>query len=258
MYDGHCRDLSQEEVKQKIEAGEEFVIRQKIPKGIEVSFDDLVYGKVNVNTNELDDSILIKSNGLPTYNFANVVDDHLMKISHVIRGSEYLSSTNKYTLLYKAFNWEDPIYIHLPPIMKSYNKKFSKREGDASFIDLLNRGYLKDAIINYLALLGWNPGDNREIFNLNELIKYFSIKGLHKAPAIFDINKLNWFNKEYIKRMDPEFFHKMAVPYYKKMFVKNRKVDFEKVSKILQNRIEVLSEIPSVIDFFEDLPVYDI
>ncbi|MFU0800999.1 MAG: glutamate--tRNA ligase [Xylanivirga thermophila] len=256
-YDGYCRSLSKAEIEDRIANGEEYVIRQRIPDRGVTTFKDEVYGKIAVENETLDDNILIKSDGMPTYNFANVVDDHLMGITHVVRGSEYLSSTPKYNLLYKAFGWEIPNYIHLPLIMKDNGKKLSKREGDASFEDFYNKGYLKEAIINYIALLGWSPGTEQEVFTLDELIQAFSIKGLNKSSAIFDPNKLRWMNGEHIRRKSLEEFHELALPYYKEV-IKDADIDPMKLSKLLHVRTEVLSEIPENIDFVEKLPEYDV
>lgn len=256
-YDGHCRNISREEAEERIKRGEQYVIRQKIPATGTTSFHDEVFGTITVSNDSLDDNILIKSDGMPTYNFANVVDDHLMKITHVVRGSEYLSSTPKYNLLYKAFGWEIPTYIHLPLIMKPHGGKLSKREGDASFEDFYNKGYLKEAIINYIALLGWSPGTDEEIFTLEELKQRFSIEGLSKSPAVFDINKLRWMNGEYIRSMSLEQFNELAMPYYKKV-IKRQDIDYMKLSRLLQTRTEVLGEIPENIDFIEELPDYDV
>ncbi|WP_026486207.1 glutamate--tRNA ligase [Caldanaerobius polysaccharolyticus] len=256
-YDGHCRNISREEAEERIKRGEQYVIRQKIPATGTTSFHDEVFGTITVSNDSLDDNILIKSDGMPTYNFANVVDDHLMKITHVVRGSEYLSSTPKYNLLYKAFGWEIPTYIHLPLIMKPHGGKLSKREGDASFEDFYNKGYLKEAIINYIALLGWSPGTDEEIFTLEELKQRFSIEGLSKSPAVFDINKLRWMNGEYIRSMSLEEFNELAMPYYKKA-IKRQDIDYMKLSRLLQTRTEVLGEIPDNIDFIEELPDYDV
>lgn len=253
-YDGHCRNLSAEEVAARIAAGENFVVRQKIPQGGTVSFNDELFGTITVENSTLDDGVLLKSDGLPTYNFANVVDDHLMKINPVVRGSEYLSSTPKYNLIYEAFGWEIPKYIHLSPVMKEPGKKLSKRDGDASFDDFYNKGYLKEAIVNYVALLGWSPGDDREFFTIEELKEAFDIKGLSKSPAIFDINKLRWMNTEYIRRKSLDEFHQLALPYYEEMNLKD--MDLLKISQLIQPRIEVLNEIPDHIHFLLELPDY--
>lgn len=202
-YDKHCLNMPREEVERRLAAGEPYVIRQNVPTQGEASFDDIIFGHIAVDCSELDDMILIKADGMPTYNFANVIDDHTMGITHVMRGSEYLSSTPKYNLLYDAFGWEKPVYIHLTNIMRDAQHKLSKRTGDAYYEDYIAKGYLKDAILNYIALLGWNPGDDREFFTLDELIEAFSLEGLSKSPAIFDVNKLTWMNAEYIRRLEP-------------------------------------------------------
>ncbi|MEG6614492.1 glutamate--tRNA ligase [Pseudoclostridium thermosuccinogenes] len=255
-YDRHCLSLSKEEVERKLAAGEPFVIRQKMPQSGVTTFEDAVYGTITVDNSELEDQILIKSDGLPTYNFANVIDDHLMRITHVVRGSEYLSSTPKYNLLYKAFGWEIPTYVHLPLITKTDGTKISKRAGDASFEDLMEMGYLPEAIVNYVALLGWSPGTNQEIFSLQELEKVFSIDGISKSPAAFDFAKLNWFNGEYIRKLSLEEFNNLAKPYYEKA-IANKNVDYMKISKLLQVRTEVLKTIPETVDFIDALPDYD-
>lgn len=254
-YDGRCRKLTDAEIKAKLEAGEPYVIRQKIPEGT-TSFDDCIYGPITVDNSDLDDGILIKSDGLPTYNFANVVDDHLMQITHVIRGSEYLSSTPKYNLLYDAFGWPKPVYIHCPPVMKNEKEKLSKRNGDASYEDLINKGYLKDSLINYIALLGWSPGGEQEKFSLSELISAFDVKGISKSPAIFDVQKLDWLNGEYIKEMDFDAFHQKALPYYEGR-LKNIKVSLETISNMVKTRIGKFSDIPDLIDFFDHIEEYD-
>ena len=254
-YDGHCARLSKEEIEEKLAAGVPYVIRQKIPRRGTTTFHDEIFGKITVDNATLDDNVLLKSDGLPTYNFANVIDDHLMNITHIIRGSEYLSSTPKYNLLYEAFGWEIPTYIHVSPVMKDAHKKLSKREGDASYEDFINKGYLKDAIINYIALLGWSPGGEQEIFTMDELIKAFNLEGISKSPAIFDVQKLNWLNGEYIRKMSSEEFHEMALPYIRQA-VKNEAVDTRKISDLLHQRCEKLSDIPEQIDFFDTLPEY--
>lgn len=256
-YDRHCLKLGKQEIEQKLAAGEPFVIRQKMPDTGSTSFEDAVYGTITVDNSELEDQVLIKSDGLPTYNFANVVDDHLMNISHVVRGNEYLSSTPKYNLLYQAFGWEIPTYVHVSTIIKPDGRKMSKRTGDPSFEDLVSLGYLVDAILNYVALLGWSPGTTQEIFTLEELEQTFDISGISKSPAVFDINKLNWMNGEYIRKMTPEEFHKLAAPYYSKTLAGSG-IDTFRISKLLQPRIEVLANIPATVDFFEKLPEYDI
>ncbi|MFL0196869.1 glutamate--tRNA ligase [Clostridium sp. WILCCON 0269] len=253
-YDKHCLKLSKEEINEKLASNTPYVIRQNNPETGFTAFHDEIYGDISVDNSELDDMILIKSDGYPTYNFANVVDDHLMGITHVVRGSEYLSSAPKYNRLYEAFGWEVPVYIHCPPIMKDAHHKLSKRNGDASFEDLIKKGYLKEAVLNYIALLGWNPGNEKEIFNLNELVKEFNYRNINKSPAIFDDVKLKWMNGEYIKRMPLGEFHKLALPYYKKVISKD--LDFFKISELLKIRIELLNEIPDILDFFEKLPDY--
>jgi len=255
-YDGHCKSLTKEEIEEKLKAGVPYVIRQKIPQTGTTSFEDEVFGTITAPNDTLDDNVLLKSDGLPTYNFANVVDDHLMNITHVIRGSEYLSSTPKYNLLYKAFGWEIPKYVHCSPVMKDAQKKLSKREGDASYEDFIGKGYLKEAVLNYIALLGWSPGDDREIMTLEEMVEAFNVKGISKSPAIFDVNKLNWLNGEYIRRMTMEEFNEAAMPYYKQAV--KRDVDTMILSKCLHDRCEKFSDIPEQIDFIDTLPDYDI
>ncbi len=257
QYDGYCKGLDKEEVKARLEAGEPYVIRQVIPKTGTTSFYDELFGEIEVENSTLDEGVLLKTDGLPTYNFANVVDDHLMKINPVVRGSEYLSSAPKYNLLYQAFGWEIPKYIHLSQIMKDAHKKLSKRDGDASVEDFTSKGYLIEAIVNYVALLGWSPGDEREFFTLEELEQAFDIKGLSKSPAIFDENKLRWMNGEYINRMDEGRFHEMALPYYKSAGLPEG-MDLQKVSQLLKGRVEVLNEIPEMVDFLVNLADYDI
>jgi glutamyl-tRNA synthetase len=255
-YDKHCLHMSKEEIEAKLTEGLPYVIRQNNPDTGTTAFEDVIYGKISVENSELDDMILIKSDGMPTYNFANVVDDHLMGITHVVRGSEYLSSSPKYNRLYNAFGWEVPVYVHCPPIMKDAHQKLSKRNGDASFEDLLEKGYLKDAIMNYIALLGWNPGTTEEIFSLEDLIEKFDFKNINKAPAIFDTNKLKWMNGEYMRKLSLDEFHKIALPYYKKVLTKD--FDLKKLSELLHSRTEVLGEIPEMIDFLNELPEYSI
>jgi glutamyl-tRNA synthetase len=253
-YDKHCMNLDREEVESKLAAGIPYVIRQKNPVEGTTTFNDEIYGSITVDNTELDDMILIKSDGFPTYNFANVVDDHLMGITHVVRGSEYLSSSPKYNRLYEAFGWEVPVYVHCPPIMKDATHKLSKRHGDASYEDLVAQGYLKDAVLNFIALLGWHPGNDREIFSLQELIETFDYKHISKSPAIFDDVKLRWMNSEYIKGMSISEFHELALPFYKQALTKD--LDLKKVSELLHTRTEMLNEIPESIDFFEALPEY--
>lgn len=256
-YDKHCMNLSKSEIEEKLAAGVPYVIRQNNPTTGTTVFDDVIYGKISVDNSELDDMILIKSDGFPTYNFANVVDDHLMGITHVVRGNEYLSSAPKYNRLYEAFGWEVPVYVHCPPIMKDAHSKLSKRNGDASFEDLIKKGYLKDAIVNYIALLGWNPEGENEIFSLEEMVKQFDYKTINKSPAIFDPVKLRWMNSEYIRKLPLDEFHKLALPYYETS-VTNDKLDLLKISELLHTRVEVLDEIPSMLDFFNNLLEYDI
>ncbi len=255
-YDRHCRDLSKDEVQAKLDAGTPYVIRQKMPTQGQVTFHDELYGDITVDCAELEDQILIKTDGMPTYNFANVVDDHLMGITHVVRGNEYLSSAPKYELLYKAFGWEVPTYIHVEHIMKDKQHKLSKRDGDASFQDLMDKGYLKEAVLNYIALLGWAPKGENEIYSLDELVKEFDIHGLSKAPAIFDPLKMKAINAKYIKALAPEDFAKYAIPYIKQS-VKREDVDFEYIASLLQARTEVFTDIPEMVDFIDALPEYD-
>ncbi|NLX77322.1 MAG: glutamate--tRNA ligase [Clostridiaceae bacterium] len=255
-YDRHCLGLPEEEVRRRLEAGEPYVIRQKMPTEGTTTFHDVVYGEISVENSELEDQILIKSDGYPTYNFANVIDDHLMKITHVVRGSEYLSSTPKYNLLYEAFGWEIPTYVHLPLIVKPDGSKISKRKGDATFEDLLAEGYLVEAIINYLALLGWSPDSNQEIFSLSELEKIFSIERISKSPSVFDMAKLRWFNGEYIRAMSVEDFHEIALPWIKKSLEKD--LPTLPIARMIQPRTEVLSEIPGKLGFFNRLEDYDL
>ena len=251
-YDRHCLNLTDEEISENLKNGVPYVIRQKMPTDGVTGFDDFVYGHIDIENKELDDQILIKSDGLPTYNFANVIDDHLMKITHIVRGNEYLTSTPKYNLLYKAFGWDLPSYVHVPLILKNSGQKLSKRAGDPSFEDLIEQGYLVDAIVNYVVLLGWSPKGNEEIFSLKELEELFDISGISKSPAIFDMNKLNWFNTEYIRMMDLDKFHQLALPYYAKL----PKMDLKKVSKLIQQRVEKLTDIPSKLECFLSLPEY--
>lgn len=255
-YDGHCRNLSKEEVAEKLAAGIPYVIRQKMPTEGTTSFQDEVYGLITVDNNTLDDQVLIKADGMPTYNFANVVDDHTMGITHVIRGSEYLSSTPKYNLLYEAFGWEIPTYIHCPPVMKNATEKLSKRNGDASYQDLVAKGYLPAAIVNYLALLGWAPKGEQEIFTMEELKKEFSVSGISKSPSIFDNQKLDYINAEYIRQLSLEQFHEIALPWIRRT-VKREDVDTRLIAKVLQARTEVLNQIPEQVDFIDCLPEYD-
>lgn len=254
-YDRHCFHLTKEEAQAKLDGGEPFVIRQKMPEDGTTTFHDMVYGEITVENKELDDQILMKADGFPTYNFANVVDDHLMKITHVVRGSEYLSSTPKYNLLYEAFGWDAPVYVHLPAVMRDAHHKLSKRHGDKSFEDLVREGYLVEAIVNYIALLGWSPSDNTEIFTLQELEEKFDISGLSKSPAIFDIKKLTWMNGEYMKAMEFEKFYALAEPKLKEA-LGDTQLDGKKIAVLLQKRLETLNDIPTLVAFFKELPQY--
>ena len=256
IYDKHCLKLSKEEVEAKLAAGVPYVIRQNNPTEGSTTFKDELYGEITVDNSELDDMILIKSDGFPTYNFANVVDDHLMEITHVVRGNEYISSSPKYQRLYDAFGWESPVYIHLPLITDENHKKLSKRCGHSSYEDLLEQGFITEAIVNYIALLGWSPEDNQEIFTLDELIEKFDYRHISKSPAVFDIVKLKWMNGEYIKAMDNEKFYDMAMPYIKEVITKD--LDLKKILDMVKTRIEVLPDIKDHVDFFEELPEYDI
>ena len=259
-YDRHCRDLEQAEIDRLLEAGTPYVIRQKMPIEGETKFGDAVFGEITVDNAELQDQILIKADGYPTYNFANVIDDHTMGITHVVRGSEYLSSTPKYNLLYEAFGWEIPTYIHLPLINGKNDdgtvSKLSKRHGSTGFEDLIAEGYLPEAIINYIALLGWCPKDNQEIFTLDELCKVFDISGISKSPSVFDYDKLDWFNAEYIRKMSVEEFAQVADPYFTQA-LGDSDIDRIKLASILQQRTVKLTDIPATIDFFKQLPQYD-
>ena len=250
-YDKHCLNMPREEVERRLAAGKPYVIRQNVPTQGEASFDDIIFGHIAVDCSELDDMILIKADGMPTYNFANVIDDHTMGITHVMRGSEYLSSTPKYNLLYDAFGWEKPVYIHLTNIMRDAQHKLSKRTGDAYYEDYIAKGYLKDAILNYIALLGWNPGDDREFFTLDELIEAFSLEGLSKSPAIFDVNKLTWMNAEYIRRLEPNEFNRYAQPWYEKAGIDA--MNKETLCRILQPRVEFFAQLPEMVDFLVKL-----
>ena len=254
--DDPCRSLSKEESDARAAAGEPYVIRQLIPHEGTTTFHDEIFGDITVENSTLDDQVLIKRDGLPTYNFANVVDDHLMGISHVVRGSEYLSSAPKYNLLYEAFGWEIPKYVHCSPVMRDAHNKMSKRHGDPSYEDLIAQGYLTDAVINYVALLGWSPGGEREIYSLDELKEIFDIKGVSKSPAIFDINKLRYFNAEYIRALSPEDFAKVAEPFIRQA-VKNPAISVSQIAALLQQRTEVLTDIPEKLDFFDALPEYE-
>ncbi len=256
VYDKHCLQLSEEEIEEKLAKGVPYVIRQNNPKEGTTTFTDDIYGEITVENSELDDMILIKSDGFPTYNFANVIDDHLMEITHVVRGNEYISSSPKYQRLYDAFGWESPKYIHLPLITDENHKKLSKRSGHSSFEDLLEQGFVAEAIVNYIALLGWSPEDNQEIFTLEELIRKFDYRHINKSPSVFDIVKLKWMNGEYIKAMENERFYEMAMPYLKRVVTKD--IDCKKILDLVKTRIEIFPDIAELVDFFEELPDYDI
>ncbi len=255
VYDKHCLSLSKEEVEEKLASGIPYVIRQNNPMEGETVFHDEIYGDIAVNNAELDDMILIKSDGYPTYNFANVVDDHLMGITHVVRGNEYLSSSPKYNRLYEAFRWEVPVYVHCPLITDEEHNKLSKRCGHSSYEDLIEQGFLTEAVVNFVALLGWSPSDNREIFTLEELTKAFDYRHMSKSPAVFDYTKLKWMNGEYIKQMDFDSFYEMALPYLQEALKKP--LDLKKIAEMVKTRIEVFPDIPALVDFFETLPEYD-
>ena len=256
VYDKHCLHLSKEEVEEKLAAGVPYVIRQNNPTEGTTTFEDEIYGDITVDNAELDDMILIKSDGYPTYNFANVVDDHLMGITHVVRGNEYLSSSPKYNRLYEAFGWEVPVYIHCPLITDENHQKLSKRCGHSSFEDLVEQGFLTEAIVNFVALLGWSPADNKEIMTLEELVEAFDYHHINKSPAVFDYTKLKWMNGEYIKKMDFDKFYEMALPYIKEVITKD--YDLKKIAHMVQTRIEIFPDIRDHIDFFEELPEYDV
>ena len=255
-YDGRCSRLTQAEIDEKLAAGLPFVIRQKIPQEGSTTFSDAIFGDITTPNDSLDDNVLIKSDGLPTYNFANVIDDHLMGITHVVRGTEYLSSAPKYNLLYEAFGWDVPTYVHCSPVMRDANNKMSKRHGDPSYEDLISQGYLSEAVVNYVALLGWSPGGERELFSLSELVEIFNIAGISKSPAIFDIKKLTYFNSEYIRAMNPDEFTALALPYIRQS-VSNPDINSADISALLQPRCEILTDIPEKIDFFDALPEYE-
>ena len=256
IYDKHCLGLSKEEVEANLKAGKPYVIRQNNPSEGSTTFHDELYGDITVENAQLDDMIMIKSDGYPTYNFANVVDDHTMNITHVVRGNEYLSSSPKYQRLYDAFGWQSPVYVHLPLITDENHKKLSKRSGHSSFEDLIEQGFLTEAVVNYIALLGWSPEDNREIFTLDELIKEFDYHRISKSPAVFDIVKLRWMNGEYIKAMDFDAFYAIAEEYIRKVITKP--MDYRKIAAMVKTRIEVFPDIAGHIDFFQELPEYDV
>jgi len=256
VYDKHCLSLSKEEVEANLAAGKPYVIRQNNPTEGTTTFHDELYGDIRVENAELDDMVLIKSDGFPTYNFANVVDDHLMGITHVVRGNEYLSSSPKYNRLYQAFGWEVPVYIHCPLITDENHHKLAKRSGHASYEDLVEQGFLPETIVNFVALLGWSPTENHEIFSLDELVKIFDYHHINKSPSVFDYTKLKWMNGEYLKAMDFERFYQMAEPYIKEVIV--RTMDLRKVAALIKTRIEVFPDIKEQIDFLEELPDYEI
>lgn len=256
-YDKHCRNLPKEEVERRLAAGESYVIRQKVPEGVVSSYDDMVFGTISVDTADIEDGILLKSDGLPTYNFANVVDDHLMGITHVIRGTEYLSSTPKYNLIYDAFGWERPKYMHLPPIMKDATRKLSKRFGDANFEDFIAKGYLPEAVVNYIALLGWCPKDNKEKMSMQEMIEEFDVSGISHSSSIFDEAKMRWLNGEYLKAMSAEDFEKVATPWIEKA-IDGRDYDVKELALLMQTRVDILSEIPEKIAFLNEFGEHDL
>ena len=258
MYDKHCLSLSKEEIDANLAAGKSFVIRQNIPNEGSTTFHDELYGDITVENAELDDMILIKSDGFPTYNFANVVDDHTMDITHVVRGNEYLSSSPKYQRLYDAFGWQSPAYVHLPLVTDENHKKLAKRSENGSYIfeEMVEQGLLPEAIVNYIALLGWSPEDNQEIFSMEELIRKFDYHRISKSPAVFDSVKLRWMNGEYIKAMDFDRFYEMAEPYLKEVLKKD--LDLKKIAGMVKTRIEVFPDIADHVDFFEALPEYDV
>ena len=256
VYDKHCLSLTKDEIDANFAAGKPFVIRANVPNEGETTFHDEVYGDITQPNSELDDMILIKSDGYPTYNFANVIDDHLMGITHVVRGNEYLSSAPKYTRLYQAFGWEEPKYIHCPLITNEEHAKLSKRSGHSSYEDLIEQGFLSEAVVNFVALLGWSPSDNREIFSLEELVENFDYHHISKSPAVFDMTKLRWMNGEYIKAMDFDKFYEMAEPYIRETVKKN--LDLKKIARMVQTRIEIFPDIRDHVDFFDEVPEYDI
>ena len=255
IYDKHCLHLSKEEIEANLAAGKPYVIRINMPTEGVTTFHDELYGDITVENNELDDMILIKSDGYPTYNFANVIDDHLMGITHVVRGNEYLSSAPKYNRLYEAFGWEVPKYVHCPLITNEDHQKLSKRCGHSSYEDLIEQGFLSEAIVNFVALLGWSPASDEEIFSLDELVKEFDYHRISKSPAVFDMVKLRWMNGEYMKKMDDDKFYEMALPYLKEVITKD--LDFHKIAAMVKTRIEVFPDIRDHVDFFEKVPEYD-
>lgn len=256
-YDKHCLNLTKEQVEEKLAAKVPYVIRQNTPTTGISTYQDMVFGEISMPNDTLDDMVLIKADGMPTYNFANVIDDHLMGITHIMRGMEYLSSTPKYDLLYNAFGWEIPKYIHLPTVMRDAKHKLSKRDGDAYYSDFVDKGYLTDALINYLALVGWNPGDEREFFTMDELIKAFDIKGLNKAPGIFDMEKLTWFNAEYIRRLPPEDYLKKVTPWFEQA-LSGKNIDYKRLAELMQGRTEVFNRVPDMVRFLAEMPAHEL
>ncbi len=255
-YDKHCLHLSKEEIQANLDAGKPYVIRFNMPTEGTTTFHDEIYGNITVNNEELDDLILIKSDGYPTYNFANVVDDHLMGITHVVRGNEYLSSTPKYNRIYEAFGWEIPTYVHCPLITNEEGQKLSKRSGHSSFEDLIDQGYVKEAVVNFVAFLGWSPAGDREIYSLPELVEVFDYHHINKSPAVFDMTKLKWMNGEYIKAMDSEEYFKLAEPYLKKALPEH--MDIRKIGEMVKTRIQIFPDITEQVDFFSGVPAYDV
>ena len=255
-YDKHCLKLTEEEVQAKLDAGTPYVIRQNAPTTGETSYDDLVFGHMTFPNETLDDMILIKADGMPTYNFANVIDDHLMGITHVMRGLEYISSTPKYNLLYEAFGWEIPQYIHMAPVMRDATHKLSKRDGDAYYSDYVEKGYLTEALINYLALVGWNPGNDREFFTMDELVEAFSVDRLSKSPGIFDVDKLTWFNAEYIRKLAPEKYLELATPWFDQA-LSGKGICYKRLAELMQTRTEVFNRVPDMVRFLGELPAYE-
>jgi len=255
QYDKHCLSIPKEEAERRVAAGEPFVIRQNNPRTGTTTFHDEIYGDITVENSELDDMVLIKSDGFPTYNFANVVDDHLMEISHVVRGQEYLSSSPKYNRLYEAFGWEVPIYVHCPTITNEQHQKLSKRSGHASFEDLIEQGFVSEAVVNFVALLGWSPEGDREIFSLKELAEVFDYRRISKSPAVFDMTKLRWMNGEYFKAMAPEEFYRRGEKYLKEYVTKP--LDLKKIAEMVRTRVETFLDIREMVDFFNELPAYE-
>ena len=256
-YDKHCLNLSKEEVQAKLDAGVPYVIRLNCPTTGETTYEDVVFGKLTFPNDTLDDMVLIKQDGMPTYNFANVIDDHLMGITHVMRGMEYLSSTPKYNLLYNAFGWDIPEYVHLTTVMRDAQHKLSKRDGDAYYSDFIEKGYLKEALINYLALVGWNPGDDREFFTMDELVEVFDIHRLNNSPGIFDMNKLDWMNTQYIAKMEPEKYLEMVTPWFDKVLA-GKNIDYKRLAELMQGRTEVFNRVPDMVAFLAEMPEYDL